>query len=343
MKRGLFATIKILIILITFSACSKNEDLSMPEKENVYISIVFTPEGFCNMGYNDISLQAIETYSQKYGYTYSYSVPKTIEDGMAYYNTWCNTEIDNNTRCLFIFASNIYKDLLANAPHPPADSRKDVLIYEVEEELPYAYSFFISYYGAAYMIGSYYLSRYPIDFQIIAANPYLKGLNYVVDGLKAATDELSLGSVNISYIDESPDGGLDDDDKAFNACIKAYYNNYDNNNIFIPYAGLSNLGVYRFSESNHQVVVGIDCIDPDLFTYSLLCMNKRMDLALDDFLSVWMKGKTPPRHMFYTLESGRAVVDRSIVLNRYSKELDKLFEQAIAKEKEYFSRHENNE
>ena len=335
MRKVLFASIIIILTLMTFSACSK-EDLSMPEK--VYVSVVFTPEGFCNMGYNDITLTAIETLSKKYGYEYSFTVPETIEDGIAYYNTWCNIETDDNTRCLFIFASNVYEDLLANAPHPSADSRKGVLIYEVEKELPYAYTFAMSYYGASYMIGSYYLTRYPIDFQIIAANPHLGGLNYVLDGLTAATEDMALGSVIFNYLDEAPDGGLNDDYLAFLACKLAYYNNPDNNNIFIPYAGLSNLGVYRYSESNHQVVVGIDCIDPDLYTHALLCMNKRMDLALDDFLSKWINGITPQRYTFYTLESGRVIVDRSTTLSSYSEQLDLQLKKAIVKEREYFDK-----
>ena len=309
----------------------------------MYVSVVFTPEGFCNMGYNDIFLKAIESLSNKYGFDYSFSVPETLNDGVDYYKVWCNTEIDENTRCLFIFASGVYESYLADAPRPSAESRKDVLIFEVEKELPYAYTFSMSYYGAAYMIGSYYLSRFPIDFQIVAANPHLNGLNYVVDGLTDATEDLSLGTVNLSYISEQPEGGLDDDDLAFVACKLAYYFNSENNNIFIPYAGLSNLGVYRFAESNHQVAVGIDCIDPDSFTHTLLCMNKRLDLALDDFLSLWTKGETPPRYRFYTLESGRVVVDRSLALSLYSKQLDEQLELAIAKENEYFSRREVNE
>jgi hypothetical protein len=315
--------------------------LSTPEK--VYVSVVFTPEGFCNMGYNDITLKAIEVLSQKYGYDYSFSVPETISDGMAYYDAWCNADIDENTRCLFIFASGVYEDLLSSASHPSPDSRKDVLIFEVEKELPYAYTFAMSYYGASYMIGSYYLSRYPIDFHVIAANLSLGGFNYVIDGFTDATIDSSSGSVNLSYLSEDPDGGLDEDDLAFLACYLAYMANSENNNIFIPYAGLSNLGVYRFSESNHQVVVGVDCIDPNLFSQTLLCMNKRMDLALDDFFKLWIKGEKPSRQTLYTLESGRVEVARAKVLDPYSKELDKQLEEAIAKEKEYFSRREVNE
>ena len=335
MHRSFFIAIKIILTAIIFSACSKSEDLSTPEK--VYINVLFTPESFCNIGYNDITLKAVETFSQLYGYEYSFCVPESIEEGMDYYKNWCEATLnDDIARSLFVFASSLYDEPLAKAPHPAADSRKDILIFELEKELPYAYTFGMTYYGASYMIGCYYLKQLPVDFQIIAANPYLGGLDDVVNAFTAATEDISRGTVNFSYIDESPSGGLDDPDGIYSACMVTYYMNQDKANIFIPYAGLSNLGVYRFSQSTHQPVVGIDCIDPNSFSHILLSMNKKMDLALDDFLQLWIKGKEIPRHTFYTLESGRVTVDRHSILDADSEILDQLFEQAIAKEKEYY-------
>ena len=335
MHRSFFIAIKIILTAIIFSACSKSEDLSTPEK--VYINVLFTPESFCNIGYNDITLKAVETFSQIYGYEYSFCVPESIEEGMDYYKNWCEATLnDDIARSLFVFASSLYDEPLAKAPHPAADSRKDILIFELEKELPYAYTFGMTYYGASYMIGCYYLKQLPVDFQIIAANPYLGGLDDVVNAFTAATEDISRGTVNFSYIDESPSGGLDDPDGIYSACMVTYYMNQDKANIFIPYAGLSNLGVYRFSQSTHQPVVGIDCIDPNSFSHILLSMNKKMDLALDDFLQLWINGQEIPKHTFYTLESGRVAVERASILDSDSEILDRLFEQAIAKEKEYY-------
>ena len=226
------------------------------------------------MGYNDITLKAVETYSHKYGYEYSFCVPESIEEGMDYYKNWCEATLnDDIARSLFVFASSLYDEPLAKAPHPAADSRKDILIFELEKELPYAYTFGMTYYGASYMIGCYYLKQLPVDFQIIAANPYLGGLDDVVNAFTAATEDISRGTVNFSYIDESPSGGLDDPDGIYSACMVTYYMNQDKANIFIPYAGLSNLGVYRFSQYNHQIAVGVDCIDPNSFSHIHLSMN----------------------------------------------------------------------
>lgn len=340
MRRISLAAIAALSILIAFSACSKTDDLSTPEK--VYVSILFTPEGFCNIGYNDITLKAIEALSHKYGYEYSFCVPKTIQDGMDYYEAWRQSELEENERCLFVFASKVYEEHLAAASHSSEDSCKDILIFEVEKELPYAYTFAMSYYGAAYMIGKYFLSSICIDFNVIAANPYISGLNYVVDGFTAATEELSSGNVKVTYLDDAPDGGLNDDDLAFTACKVLEYDS-GNKNLYIPYAGVSNLGVYRFSQSNFRIAIGVDGTDPNLYSYILLSMNKRMDLALDDFLNLWIKGEEPPRHRLYTLSSGRVVVDRANILSDISELLDSIQDEAMIKEEEYFSKRAGNE
>ena len=335
MHKVLSLALRLILTLTFFSACSNPDDLGAPDK--IYINVLFTPESFCQIGYNDITLKAIETYSHKYGFEYSFCVPESMEEGMEYYRDWCEFhENDEHSRSLFVFASSLYEESLSKAPHPEADSRKDILIFEVEKELPYAYTFDMTYYGASYMIGCYYLKLFSADFQIIAANPYLEGLNEVVTAFTAATEDVSKGTVNLRYINESPNGGLDDDDGAFLVCKAAYYLNQDKSNVFIPYAGLSNLGVYRFSQSNHQLTVGVDCIEPNSFSHTYLCMNKKNDLALDDFLQLWVKGREIPRHTFYTLESGKVVVDRATILDSDSEIFDQLFEQAIAKEKEYF-------
>lgn len=335
MHKVLSIAIRVILILTVFSACSRDEELGTPDK--IYVNVLFSPESFCEMGYSDITLKAIETYSHKYGYEYSFCVPESIKDGMDYYMDWCEEQLsDDVARSLFVFTSSLYDEPLAKASHPTSESRKDILIFEVNKELPYAYTFDMSYYGASYMIGCYYSRYSPIDFQIIAANPYLEGFYEVLDAFTAVTKDMSGGSVNFCYISESSSGGLDDDDGAFLACKKISSLNKDNTNIFIPYAGLSNLGVYRFSQSNYQVAVGVDCVDPNSFSYIYLSMNKKMDLALDDFLQLWVKGEEIPQYTFYTLESGKVVVDRASILDNDSEVLDSLLERAIAKEKEYY-------
>ena len=72
-------------------------------------------------------------------------------------------------------------------------------------------------------------------------------------------------------------------------------------------------------------------------------MNKRLDLALDDFFQLWVNGDDIPRHTLYTLESGRITVNRKTSIDSDSEELDKLFEKAVTKEKEYYKKQQTDD
>ena len=64
-------------------------------------------------------------------------------------------------------------------------------------------------------------------------------------------------------------------------------------------------------------------------------MNKRFDLALDDFFSLWIQGQEVPRHRLYTLETGRAEILKSSYLTDLV-DIKELEQKAIIKEREYF-------
>ena len=333
MRRILHAALKILIILV-FAACSK-DDRSTPEKIDVYV--LFSPEGFCNSGYNDITLKSIEKSSQKYGFEYSFYVPETIEMGMEFYNSWLNGYPSGDGRTLFIFASAMYEEHLAQAQHPEPGTGKDILLFETESSLPYAYTFAMSYYGASYFIASYHLGLEWCDFKILAANPYTNGLGYMTDGIISAIEDNPSGDVECYYLGEQPHEGFDEQEEAFITCKFLSVNDTLQNNLYIPYAGLSNMGVYRFSETNTRTAIGMDSIDPNFYTSIHMSMNKRIDLAIDDFLVLWIKGEEVPRNRFYTLESGRVEVMKRTFLEEYFKDsMNNLYNQAISKEKEYF-------
>lgn len=332
MRRFFRVALNILSVFMILTACSK-DDRSTSDKIDVHV--LFSPEGFCNMSYSDIILKSIEKSSQKYGFGYSFYVPDNVEKGMGIYNSWLEKETENNCRSIFIFASAVYGEPLAQAQHPTPDTEKEILLFETEEELPYAYTFAISYYGASYFISSYFLKIKNFDFKIIAANPYTSGLNYVYDGFYDAINDNSSGTVEVYTIGSNADEGFDNQIEAYIGCKILSQEDEDRLNIYIPYAGVSNMGVYRFSEANNYPSIGVDAIDPNYYTFILMSMNKRVDLALDDFFSLWTKGEEVPRHRLYTLESGRAEVIKSSYISDYDN-LEELELKAISKENEYF-------
>lgn len=337
MPKSLTAISRLILLILILSACTKEEQLCTPEK--VEVRVLFTPEGFCNIGYNDITLKAIEATAQKYGFEYSICVPEQIEIGMQDYRDWCNDELDEGVgRALYIFASGVYEEFLAKETHPDPQSGKEILIFEVNKELPYAYTFAMSYYGAAYMISHFYLLGQCCDFKIIAANPYLNGLDYLCDGINDAIEDNGFGSLEIQYLTNDPAGGLQDQLLAYLYCKALVEDDNLHTYVYVPYAGASNLGVYRCTQINHRICIGIDSLSPDFFSYIYMCMNKRIDLALDDFLQLWINKEDVPRHRFYTMESGRVGVDVSIHLAPWLTDVDDMIEEAAKKEREYFNK-----
>lgn len=336
-------------MLLVLSSCSKQNRLI--DINRIEIKVLFSPEGFCNIGYNDLILKAIEKNALKYGFEYSIFIPEDFDSGVDHYNEWCNKKIENDIdKSLYIVTSNFYKDYLDVAKHPEKDSKKEILFFEVAEELPYAYSFAMSYYGSTYLAADWYLtnaSYVSIDynFQLIAANPYIKGLQHVKDALEECIKEKQIGKASYTYLSQLENQGVDDHDHAYMTCKlieEKTQNDKDTDsdiiNVYFPYCGMSNLGVYRFGEVNTKLLIGTDMHEKNFSYVMPVSMTKRFDLALDDFFNEWIKGKeVSSRYRLYDLESGRVEVFFYDMYKPNETEINAYMTRAIKKEKEYLS------
>lgn len=343
MRRISHVVIQLISILFVLSACMKENIDCSPTK--IDVEVLFTPEGFSNTGYSDIVLKAVEKSAQKYGFEYSFCVPDSLEIGMEYYMDWYEDEIDDDVdRSLFIFTSGVYESMLSKAPHPSKESGKELLVFEVPDELPYAYTFQLSYYGAAYFLAGFFMQEFSseekICFHIISANPFLDGQDYLYDGIADSIADSKVDNtvrvVKMHYLSSYPGGGLDNQDYAYLKCKLIDNENPECLNIYIPFAGNSNMGVHRFAHVNVRFSIGIDSTEPNDYSLMPLAMNKRMDLAIDDFFNSWISGDNMAMHTLYTLESGRVELvpnyDEQYLIDQCSW----LLEQAKVKEKEYF-------
>lgn len=328
------------IALTIIAGCSSKEEQPAPCVE---VNVLFSNEGFCGFGYNDAILKALEKVSGQYGFDYSFFVPDSLEHGMNHYRQWLEKDIKEGVKkSLYIFASDTYAELLDKEKHPAADSRKEILIFEVEKELPYAYTFAMSYYGASYLTSLHNTQSLinttladNLKYYVIAANPYISGVDYVLDGIQASIDETGYGALKRINISIFPYGGLNMQNIAYMYCILEDMEDPDSHKVFYPLAGNSNMGVYRYTQLHYKMSIGVDS-DEFKSPFILFSMVKRMDLALDDFFRLWMKDKEIPRHVFYTMESGRVDVTFDDTLEYSQEKKDSLKNIAIKKEKEYF-------
>lgn len=342
-----FSAIIIFASLLTGCSSKKEEQ---PVKYNE-VRVLFSYDGFCGVGYNDIILKAIDQCANTYGFEYSFFVPETSEDGMNDYRNWLNAKKgDNIGKSLYLFASNIYESLLEKESHPNPKSGKEILLFESEKELPYAYTFSMSYYGASYCIAKYYQTTiYPnCRFAIIAANEYMDGLTDVENGYNDAIEDFYADNTGLEqsstiakyYLGSDIGEGFNKQDTAFGICMMIDQEVPDEDKeymlVYVPFAGASNLGVYRYANIYWEYVVGVD-IDGESTSYMvILSMVKRMDLALKDFFEPWTNNKEIPRKKFYTLESGRVEVVHSTPSLVWEEERYELLKAGIEKEKKYF-------
>lgn len=330
----------ILAIAIIAGCSSKDEQPAM----YVDVHLLFSHDGFCNVGYNDMILNGIEKISRQYGFNYSFYVPDSIESGMENYREWRRKPLEDDCeKSLFIFTSNIYEELLSQEEHPDPQTGKEILIFETENEVPYAYSFGMSYYGATYMASRTYEHLYDViasgfDYNIIAANPYIYGLDHITDGLQACIEENATGtsSIQTTYLSYVKGGGLDDQNVAYMNCVALNSLESENHKMYVPLAGMSNLGVYRHIIQNLTPGMGVDFENKLESAYLAISMYKRFDLAFSDFFELWLKGEEVPRRRFYTMESGR--IDMGFIYKeKYPyPDLDSLWNIAVEKEQQYF-------
>lgn len=341
MFKILFKTFIQATFLCCLCACSKSEDVKF--KDNIEVLVLFSPEGFSNMSYNDVILQAIEKSAQIYNFEYSFYVPAVNYDdelkyGIEKYREWRDKPLDDNIKkSLLIVASSLYKRVLDHEQYP-SDERKEILIFELQEEVPYAYSFFISMYGASYYTGKYTASILDsVNFKAILANNFTPELEQSASAFEHAIKNIPTATLNRFYIStDSIVNGFDDQRYAYQFCFDIEAQNPSPYNVYIPLAGLSNMGIYRFARTNSRMAIGIDY---NLSEYSVLLplsIVKRIDLAINDFMCLWLNNKDIPKHKSYFFDSDKIEVsyyDSAYISNEIHEELKN---EAILKEKEYY-------
>lgn len=342
-----------LMITLVLGCSKENVEPDQDEnKEQFEVIVLFSTDGFYNFGYNDRFLSGIEKTSRKYNFKYEYYVPDTLSKGAQIYKNWLEKESDPNIKkSLFIFASNLYEQIYAASEAPAQNSAKEVLIMDIPHQVPNAYSIHTTTYGAAYYIGNY-LSELTFEyssaadsfyFHYILANKYDKELQRTYDGcfdgMSAFSKEYDIPICHtLSYISNSDEEGYkylgyDDGTTAYMIAMEQDNKHRGCFPIFIPIAGASNLGVYRYSNMNGLYTMGMYLEN----SQAPLSIIKCFDVILDEFFQLWILDKEIPKYKQYSLGSDGVKVSRSIMDDYFTFD-EILFQEAIEKEKEYYEK-----
>lgn len=298
-----FATLSFFLILL--AGCRKEETVFEAEADvkHARVEAVFPPGGVGDQGYNDMILRGLQHASAQYGFMLAIHIPEKREQGIDIYQNWLDTKLgDECERSLFVFAGSEYEYLLEGLSLP-ADSRKDVLMFETDRPVDGIYTFHVGCYAASYLAGATCVldeNREEKTALVIAANPHDRHVKRAVDGYRDGYLAAGGDRCDVHYLSEEPDGGYQMQDEAYRYCL-GQIGNYD---FYFSVAGASNKGLYRFSREYMELVVGMDG-DMGLFaSFVMISVVKHMDRVVVDMLGDLLEYKDIPYHQKFTYLSG---------------------------------------
>ena len=332
-QRFTYPSLIICLFLILFTGCGKDKY----DYSHANVHVVLSPKGVGDQGYNDNILRGFQKAANQYGFTLTIHIPNEKEQGIYIYEDWLNSKLDDECqRSLFVFSGSEYEYLLEELT-PPAELRKDVLMFETDKQVDGIYTFSVGCYAASYLAGASCIFEEKEDQKalIIAANPHDKNVKRAVDGYRDGYVASGGFACDVYYLSNELDGGYQMQNEAYQYCMK----NIGKYSFYFAVAGASNKGLYRFSRENMEFAVGMDN-DMSLFSYMLpMSVVKHMDKAITDILKDLLNNKTIPYHQSFTYSSGYeelvfeneqiAELYRDITdIRKHIVEIEKLYEES---------------
>lgn len=328
----------IFVACTTFIACSDDDETAGNKtdiSDAIEVTVLFSPNGFGDSGYNDYILYGMQRSYLELGYDFTYHVPDDVETGMEIYEAWrTDTLADGCKKSLFVFASSEYVEAFTNASRP-TDDRKDILLFESTHAVEGAYTFYLGMYGIGYTIGALchqQNTNYFTHAAVIAANQHDPIIKRAIDGLTDGFTEAGGTACDTYYLGNTATEGYNLVEEAYQLSAELEAKGYT---YLFPVAGGSNLGVYRYSRETTINTIGMD---GDMRAFSLFItysLVKRIDLALEDFMEQWVDGTEIPQHQRFLYDSG--YLEMAYEYSEYMEEedLQRLAEiEQKAKEKE---------
>ena len=326
----------ILLLALIVSSCSDNEQEGVTSKHQ--ITVLFSPNGLGDMGYNDNILKGLQTIRKERTDTeFLFHTPATIEEGERIFGEWLAAET-NGTPSLFVLSSSDYENMAFKylEGKEKLEDGKDILLFESSnpDELP-VHHFQISMYGASYLAGitaAHSTERKPL---IVLGNSNDTPTWYAAYGFEDGyTSQTNAESVTVHALAEDWSG--------YAKASETYQmmSEWEDTYGFIySVAGGSNAGIYRYLREYPDAVytAGMDTDQSNLCSQIVGSMVKHIDMLIEDYITQWIDTGTMPEENIYGLESGYIdwILAPAYYKDTFQELVNKERDTAIQKEKEY--------
>lgn len=306
---------KLITLLLTatliMTACSSDGDepAAAASRTKASVSLIVTPNGVGDNGYNDCMVKGLFRFFEKTGVPVSLLQPDDSTEAVALYRNWLSEHATADSAVLVVGSSS-FEQMVENIPPRLSGSGSRVLLLESTRSLEGASTLMIDRYGVSYWAGAM-LHDCPVA--IYAAAPGIPVLELAIQGFLDGHDsQPHTGRDSLAHIFYLSDAesGFANAETAYSLMTR-HIEEYDEGFIFdysvYPLLGGSGLGMVRAVNdvrATTGVLVGMDVDQQGLSSYIPFSVVTRVDNVLEGYLSDWRNGIVWPATQLVGLKDG---------------------------------------
>lgn len=339
------------VLLLLLTACSSDDEVQETVTgSRATVTLLCTPNGLGDNGYNDDAAAGLFAFAKESGTTLRLLQPDDMAEGQTMYRQWISDHAEADSAVLIV-GSPAYGQLLYSTPPTLKGKGSRVLLFESDAALEGVSTVMLNRYGASWLAGA---MSHSFDAFILAAAPGFPTVEESIAGFRAGHEAAGDGSCHITlYYLADGEEGFAMPDSAYHVLAAARANRLlDFDDMVFPLIGGSVTGAVSYMNSDDfctALMVGMDVDQGMQCSRIPFSLTIRIGAALKQYLNQWRAGQDWPATQRLGLADG--MTDIAITSNfwqnlevfddRYNKEdtFLKLYnsyrEEAVRKEAEY--------
>ena len=356
MRRSILYTIGVFIGALMLSACGNDDDVVDLDSDNVRratVTLLTTPNGLGDNGYNDDAAEGFFAFGQQTGTKLRLLLPNSLEEAEVMYRQWLEQNATQDSAVL-ILGSSAYDDLARRNHATLSGQGSRVLLFESNAPIDGISTVMIGRYGVSWLAGA--MSK-NFDALILAAAPGFPSLEESIAGFQNAR-ELYAGEyyespckTTLHYLADGEEG-FAIPDSAYHFLARRADDAFFYDEMIFPLLGGSEAGLLRFLNDDEfmmALMIGMDVDQTGQSSRIPFSVVIRIGDVLKQYLNDWLTGREWPAYQRFGLKDGAADIvmtshfteyleiadqrydDPDIFLSRYKEFKD----EAIRKEEEY--------
>lgn len=306
MRNAILLTL-LLLTACCLQACSDDTSAGSPDADDLArpyeITVIFTPNGLGDMGYNDLALQGLQRFYKNHTDMRMYfNAPRDMSQAESIFREWASRPAAGRSLC--ILATSDFEDLVTAyfQSDTALPDGKEVLLFESDNphDLPIS-TFRMSLYGASFLAGVCAASLTDGKGLAVGGSSSDASIRSALDGLADGYAHMGRSTPDVVFLSDGFDGYAMPD-KAYRNMAE-WSSHYD---FVYPVAGGSNLGIYKYLRDYASTVhtAGMDVDQSHLCNKVTGSAVKHLDRLLAFYLNLWLSGTPLPAKAWYGLGSG---------------------------------------